>query len=340
MENPVKPEAPIRVHIRNTRWETPENQAIFTITPEHFAEAVRSHPDLASSLEPSFGIGADDFEEDMRSAEVLVGWDFPTENLAETAPALRLIHIIGAGVEHLYPMDWVPEAVTVVNNKGAHANKAGDYGLMSVLMLHNHVPQLIENQKSGFWRSLYSTPIEGRTLLVIGVGSIGSAIARKANEQGLRVLGVTRHGAPVDGVDEMATTAELDTMLPRADFVFVSTPSTPETRNLLDRRRLGLMRRGAGIVNVGRADVIDYEALSEMLESGHLGGAILDVFDPEPLPSDSPLWKVKNLLVTPHVSADDGDSYAQITLDLVFANLRRYLAGEPLHNVVRTELGY
>lgn len=333
-------QSPVRLHFRNKIWETPENQAIFTITPEHFAQAAQRHPDVASSLEADFGSGDDGFEEAMRNAEVLVGWQFPTDRLDRIATRLRLIHIIGAGVEHLYPLDWVPEGVTVVNNKGAHADKAGEYGLMSILMLHNHFPRLVENQKQRIWQSIYSTPIAGRTLLVIGVGSIGSAVARKASEQGLHVLGVTRHGASVGGVDEMGTPADLDTLLPRADFIFVSTPSTPETRDLLNRNRLERLKRGAGIVNVGRAAVIDYTALCDLLQSGHLGGAILDVFDPEPLPAESPLWSAKNLLITPHVSADDGDSYVQITLDLVFSNLRRYLAGETLHNVVRPELGY
>ena len=144
----------------------------------------------------------------------------------------------------------------------------------------------------------------------------------------------------VDGVDEIHTPDNLDNLLPQADFVFVSTPLTTETANLIDRRRQSLMKHGAGIINVGRAGTMDYAALVENLESGHVSGAIIDVFDPEPLPADSPLWHAPNLLVTPHVSADDGDSYVPMTLDLVFSNMRRYLEGEPLENAVRPELGY
>ena len=122
--------------------------------------------------------------------------------------------------------------------------------------------------------------------------------------------------------------------------MFVAVPVTPETHNLLDARRQGLMKPGAGLVNVGRAATVDYDALSDNLRSGHLSGAVLDVFDPEPLPADSPLWRVPNLIATPHVSADDGDSYVPLTLDLVFRNLERLLEGRPLQNVVRPELGY
>ena len=121
----------------------------------------------------------------------------------------------------------------------------------------------------------------------------------------------------------MHTTGRLDDLLPQADFVFVAVPLTPETRNLLDARRQALMKRGAGLVNVGRAATVDYEALTANLRSGHLSGAVLDVFDPEPLPPGSPLWSAPNVIVTPHVSADDGDSYVPLTLELVFRNLDR-----------------
>ena len=122
--------------------------------------------------------------------------------------------------------------------------------------------------------------------------------------------------------------------------MFVAVPLTPETRNLLDSRRQALMKPGAGIVNIGRAATVDYEAFAANLRGGHLSGAVLDVFDPEPLPSRSPLWGVPNLVVTPHVSADDGDSYVALTLELVFRNLERFLEGKPLMNVVRPELEY
>ena len=211
---------------------------------------------------------------------------------------------------------------------------------MAVLMLHNRLPAIIGNQRRAHWESLYSTPIRGRTVVVIGAGSIGAAVARRCRALGMRVLGVTRHGRPLDAVDEMHTTGRLDDLLPQADFVFVAVPLTPETRNLLDARRQALMKRGAGLVNVGRAATVDYEALAGNLRSGHLSGAVLDVFDPEPLPPGSPLWSAPNLVVTPHVSADDGDSCVPLTLELVFRNLERLLEGKPLENVVRPELGY
>ena len=336
----------MRVHIKNNHASpqtfppTPEGEAVFTITRERFEDAAARYPHVARNLDVLIDWDLDRFETSMRTAEVLVTWDLPTADLARVAPKLRLIHVIGAGVEHLCPMDWVPPGVTVANNRGAHADKAGEYGLMAILMLHNRLPALIGNQRRAHWESLYSTPIGGRTLLVVGTGSIGAAVAHRCRALGMRVLGVSRHGCPLDAVDEMRTTDRLDDVLPRADFVFVAVPLTPETRNLLDARRQALMKPGAGLVNVGRAATVDYDALVANLRSGRLSGAVLDVFDPEPLPPGSRLWSAPNLVVTPHVSADDGDSYVALTLELVFRNLERLLDGRPLVNVVRPELGY
>ena len=336
----------VKVHIKNNHASpdtfppTVEGEAVFTITRERYEAEVAQYPDLAERLDVIIDWDLDHFEESMKSAEVLVTWDLPTENLARIAPRLRWIHIIGAGVEHLCPMDWLPPAVTVVNNRGAHAAKGGEFGLMAMLMLHNHLPAILANQRHRHWESLFSTPVAGKTLLVVGTGNIGGGAARCCRAVGAHVIGVSRHGRAVEGVDEAYPVSELDRVLPRADFVFVAIPLTPETDNLLDRRRQALLKPGAGLVNVGRAATVDYEALADNLRSGHLGGAIIDVFDPEPLPAESYLWDVPNLLVTPHVSADDGDSYVPMTLDLVFRNMRRYLAGDALENVVRPELGY
>ncbi|MDJ0778071.1 MAG: D-2-hydroxyacid dehydrogenase [Gammaproteobacteria bacterium] len=336
----------IRLHVKNnhagphTFPSTPESEPVFTITREKFALAARDFPELASRLEVFVDWDTDHWAESMADAEILLTWDLPTERLAEVAPGLKWIHCIGAGVEHLCPMDWVPEGVTITNNKGAHADKAGEYALMAVLMLHNKMPQILTNQRAANWNSLFSTPIAGKTVGLVGVGSIGGGAARQLAKMPVRILGVSRHGRPHPDVDEMYAMDALDEVLPQLDYVFVSLPSTPETIGLFDRARLERLKRGAGIINVGRGATFDYGALSALLADGHLSGAVLDVFEQEPLPPDSPLWRAPNLVVTPHVSADDGDSYVPITLQLFFDNLRRYVAGEQLRNVVRPELGY
>ena len=175
---------------------------------------------------------------------------------------------------------------------------------------------------------------------MIGVGSIGGGAAAQLDKMPVHIIGVSRHGKPHPHVHEMVAMDQLDAVLPRMDYVFVSLPSTPETLGLFDHQRLQSLKAGAGIINVGRGSTFDYDALANLLASGHLSGAVIDVFDEEPLPHDSPLWVAPNFVVTPHVSADDGDNYVPITLELFFNNLQRYLSGEPLLNVVRPDLGY
>ncbi|MFT5219298.1 MAG: phosphoglycerate dehydrogenase-like enzyme [Planctomycetota bacterium] len=336
----------IKLHIKNnhagpdTFPSTIESEPVFTISKEKYQQALAEFPDLSSKLKVFIDWDCDHWVESMQDTEVLLTWNLPTDNLAQLAPKLKWIHCIGAGVEHLCPMDWVPEGVTITNNKGAHADKAGEFALMAVLMLHNKMPAILSNQRKAEWNSLFSTPIEGKTVGLIGVGSIGGGAAQQLSKLPVHVIGVSRHGRPHQHVDEMVAMDQLDAVLPRMDYIFVSVPSTPETIDLFSRNRLQLLKPGAGIINVGRGSTMDYTALAELLVAGHLSGAIIDVFEEEPLPAGSPLWSAPNFVVTPHVSADDGDRYVPITLEMFFTNLRRYVNGEPLMNQVNPELGY
>jgi phosphoglycerate dehydrogenase-like enzyme len=336
----------IKVHVKNNHFSpttfpnTAEGEKVFTITRERFDQAAAQHADLASQLDVFIDWDSDHFVESMSDTEILLAWNLPTEKLATVAPKLKWIHIIGAGVEHLAPMDWLPEGVILTNNKGVHAAKGGEFGLMSILMLHNAMPTIVTNQRTATYDSIYSTPIAGKTVAVIGVGSIGKAVAAQAMALGLNVLGVSRHGRAIPQVHEMFAVGDIDQVLPRADFIFVVTPLTVETENLLSRERLALVKHGAGLVNIGRAQVVDYDALVEKLEDGSISGAILDVFDQEPLPPDSRFWNVPNLIVAPHISADDGNSYVPMTLGVFFENLQRYTTGRELNNQVNPVLGY
>ncbi len=336
----------IKVHIKNNRWaegsfpNTPEGEEVFTITRERFESALAEFPHMCGALEVFFDWDSDNFVSSMKDAEVLLTWNLPMEDLDAVAPNLKWIHCIGAGVEHLLPIDWLPDGVVLTNNKGVHAAKAGEFGLMSILMLHSHVPAIVTNQHNRVYDSLYASPIAGKTLVVIGTGSLGGSAAKKLHDLGVHVIGVNRHGKPVEGCDQVVTTEQLDAVLPRADFLLAATPDTPETHGLLDRRRLDLMKPSAGLVNIGRETVMDYDALCDKLEDGSLAGAILDVFNTEPISASSRLWNTRNLIITPHVSADDGDAYVPMTINLFLRNMELHLAGKPLLNPVRPELGY
>jgi phosphoglycerate dehydrogenase-like enzyme len=272
------------------------------------------------------------------SNELLMGLGL--HRLRQVAPALRWIHIIGAGIEPLLPLDWLGPDLVLTNNSGVHYDKMWESGMMALLMLNGHLPEIVSNQRHCYWQQIFSNRIVSKTVLIIGVGDMGGAVAAAAKTLGLRVLGVTRSGGAHSDIDQMADISALDAMLPQADFVVLATPLTPATRNLLDARRIGLMKHGAGLFNVGRGGLLDHTALTEALETGALSGAILDVFDPEPLPADSPLWHAKNLIITPHVTSDDAVEYLPKTYDLVFANAVRLLRGEPLHNRVDPLTGY
>ena len=326
----------IHVHIKNNR----AGETVFRVTPERFAAACARHPEVARRIDATIDLDLDNFEDSIAEAEALLTWDFPTEHLAERAPKLKWIHVIGAGVEHLQPLDWLPPGVSLINNRGVHAQKAGEYGLMALLMLNNGLPKLMTCQREKVFAELFTGSIAGKTLLVIGLGEMGRAVARQARKLDLEVIGVRRHGEPSPDADAVHGPEAIDRLLPAADFVLVTTPATPETRGLLDRRRLGLMQPTASLINMSRAAVVDYGALADKLREGSLSGAVLDVFDPEPLPAESPLWEVPNLVMTPHVSSDDLEAYIPLTLDLFFDNLARHLEGAALRNVVRPDLGY
>jgi phosphoglycerate dehydrogenase-like enzyme len=325
----------IPVHIDNAS----SLDQVFAITPERWAAASRRHPALARRLEARIAWDLEGFDESMRTAEILIGWEFPRKDLRARAPRLRWVHLTGAGLEHLAPFDWIPEGVTVTNNSGVHGPKAAEYAEMAILMLANRIPYHVTNQRAARWEQFFPAPVVGKTLLIVGVGAMGGAAAARAKRLGLRVLGVRRSGRPHRHVDRMYRPDALDRLLPQADFVLVTAPLTPETRGLLGRRRLDLMKPEAGLINMGRAGVVDYDALRDKLARGELSGAVLDVFDPEPLPPDSPLWGTPNLVMTPHCSSDAPD-YADRTLDLFFESFRRYLAGRAMRNVVDRKLQY
>ncbi len=336
----------MKVHVKNNRWKpgsfpnTPEGEKVFTITRERIEQALEDFPDIKGKTEYFIDWDTNNFVSSISDAEVLLAWDLPTENLADVAPNLKWIHCIGAGVEHLLPMDWLPETVVLTCNKGVHAAKAGEFGLMAILMLHSKIPAIVTNQRKTIYDSLYSSPIKGCTIIVLGTGSLGGSIAKNIRQFGVNVIGVNRSGRLVEGCNKVVTTYQLDDVLPFADYLLIATPDTPETRGLMDRRRLDLLKPTAGIINIGRESVMDYNTLCDKLEEGSLGGAILDVFDTEPIAETSRLWGTRNLIITPHVSADDGDAYIPMTLGLFFRNMRLFLDGKSLINPVQPTLGY
>ena len=196
------------------------------------------------------------------------------------------------------------------------------------------------NQHQHRWEQLFSPDITGKTAVVVGLGDLGEAAARAAKKLRLTVIGVRRSLQKNRYADRIVTFKQLDRVLPQADFVVMAVPLTADTRQLLNAKRLKLLRPTAGVINIARGPVIDIAALEAQLRAGQLGGAVLDVVDPEPLPANASLWTTPNLIITPHISCDDGEHYVDITLDLWFDNLKRFIAGRPLQHQVDRRLGY
>ncbi|MCG8548474.1 MAG: D-2-hydroxyacid dehydrogenase [Alphaproteobacteria bacterium] len=326
----------MHLHIDSVRAKPPHMH----LTPELYQTAAARHPDLAKTLEVTYSWDNEGFADFMKSADILFAQRFPTEDLATVAPNLKWINVPSAGIEYLMPMDWLPESVVLTNISGTHAPKAAEFVTMAVLMLNARLPAVIANQRDARWEQLFSTRVAGKTVTIVGLGNMGRAAARSLRSMGVQVRGVRRSAAPDDDVDEIFATDALADALDGADFLVVAAPLTAETRGMIDAAMLDRLKPGAGVVNIGRGPIIDYDALSERLESGRLGGAVLDVFAPEPLPADSPLWGVRNLVVTPHISSDDAAQYLLRALDIFFDNLQRYLDEAPMRNVIDRDLGY
>ena len=330
------PSRPFRIHFQSN----PKARLVFQVTPARYEAAAARHPEVARQVQATIGTDWGAFDEAMLKADALAGFSFPHDRFAERAPRLKWIHIWGAGVEHLRPFDWVPKGVSLINNSGVHAQKAGEFALMAILMLNNAMPTVMRNQREKLWHELFSSSVAGKTLAIVGVGAMGLAAAKRARQLDMRVIGVRRSGRPRRDVEEMYDLTSLDRVLTRADFLLLTIPLTPETEGLIGRRELDLLKPDACLINMSRAGVVDYGALVGKLTRGELKGALLDVFDPEPLSAQSPLWRTANLVLTPHVGSDDNDRYMPKTLDLIFNNIDRYLRGRPLRNRVQLSRGY
>ena len=336
----------IKIHIKNNHWAPgsfptdAEGEKNFTITEQHLNEALIHYPEIKEKLEVFVDWDEENFEKSMSNSDILLSWNFPTKNLKKIAPNLKWIHVVSSGVEHLLPLDWMFDNLVLTNSSGVHALKAGEYGLMAILMLQNHMTKIITNQKNKKFISLFSNPIVGKKIVLIGTGSLGSSMAKHMKLLGANVVGVNKRGKNVDGCDKIITIEDIDDVLPDADFLYLAVPETPETKNLFNKQKLDMLKSTCGIVNVGRQSVMDYDVLCEKLNNNEIAGAILDVFTPEPIDNSSKLWHTPNLIITPHVSSDDDGNYVRLTLDIFIKNLKLFIENKNLLNKIDKKLSY
>lgn len=285
--------------------------------------------------------------EEIRDAEVYCGWGLPREAF-RAAGRLRWVHSGAAGVGGtLYP-EMRQSDVALTNSAGAYAEPMAEHALAMILHFARGLDVAAAGQGRGEWRHADlarrgrpQVELPGRVAGVLGYGATGRAVGRRAAALGMRVWATRRSpsGAGPEEVERMLGPDGTGDVLEGADFLVLTLPGTEETRGLMGREELARMKETAVLVNVGRGELVDEEALARALREGEIRGAGLDVFREEPLPPSSPLWALENVLITPHV-AGQSPGYWDRELELIEENVRRYRAGDPLRNRVDKSRGY
>ena len=274
----------IKIHIRNNHWKKGslpcdlEGEKNSSVTKDLFESKLSKYPKIKDKISYLIDWDDDNWKSSMKDADILLAWNFPTKGLSKIAPNLKWIHIISAGVNHLSPFNWVKKDLVLTNSRGIQAKKAGEFGLMSILMLQNQMTRIITNQKQKEYVTLLSNPIENKKVVVVGTGSLGGSMIKHISSLGANVTGVNRRGRNVDGCSKVITFDKIDKVLPDADFLYLAVPETNETKGMINKKRLDALKHTCGIVNIGRQSVMDYEHLRKKLKKNEISGAILDVF--------------------------------------------------------------
>ncbi|MBZ9676239.1 D-2-hydroxyacid dehydrogenase [Mesorhizobium sp. ES1-1] len=261
---------------------------------------------------------------------------YPRQALIES-PSVKWVSVGGSGTDHLGR--WDPERLTVTNAAGVAAGMLAEYALGAMLSFSLDLRGFERRRQARQWGDGRVEPIEGKTVLIIGLGKTGTALASRARAMGMRTLGIRARPKAMDGLDEVHGPDALPTLLGRADFIVCCVPLLPATRGLLGAAEFAAMRPSAVLIDISRGGVVEETALLAALDGKQIKGAALDVFATEPLPADHPLWGYENVAITPHCAAVyDGWDIKSVRM---FAdNLKRYRGGAPLENVVSPERGY
>lgn len=272
-------------------------------------------------------------------AEVLLfGWRTLTPELLRSAPGLRWLHSISAGVDPVLP-ELTESPVLLTATRGIHAGTMADHTYMLLLAVARGLGADLRNQVQARWQPHGVRPLQGMHMGVVGTGSIGVEIIRRAPAFDMVPYSFNRSGTQVSGAARTLPLAALNQHLPLLDCLVLVCPLTPQTEGIIGERELALMKPGALLINAGRGELVDEPALIRALQSGRLGGAGLDVTAVEPLPAQSPLWQMENVVITPHVGGKRPD-YQEAAVAVFCDNLERYVSGRPLLHLVDKRLGY
>ncbi len=275
----------------------------------------------------------------VRTAEIMVGWNIPREAV-QRASALKWIHSTAAGVDQLLYPEIGERGIILTASMGIHHQLVEHiFAFLLALERRLHVAMRLQFRRKWDRTHTIGDELAGKTLGILGLGTIGQQLVRKAQAFDMKVIGTKRTPTPIPGVDRVLPPDGLPQVLRESDAVVVALPLTPQTRGLIGERELQMMKPTALFINVGRGPIVHEAALVQALRAGRLAGAALDVFEHEPLRSDSPLYELENVILTPHVSGAS-PRYMDRAVPLFCENLARYLRGAPLRNLVDPERGY
>lgn len=310
------------------------------------AASIREVPGLSALAEDArwyFARNEIQLREALGEAEILLGWDFRAGILREVWPGarrLKWIHWGGAGVDALLFPELVESEVVVTNARGVFDRPMAEYVLGLIIAFTKRFAETWSLQSRRQWRHRLTDTLQGKSVLIVGAGSIGRETARLCAAAGMCVSGVGRRARTGDpDFGRVHACKSLHRALPDADFVVIAAPLTPETRRLFTAEHFRRMKRSARLLNVGRGAIVDQADLVRALDTGEIAGAALDVFEEEPLPATSPLWSLPNVVVSPHMSGDF-NGYEHALAEIFIENYRRYREGEPLLNLVDKRLGF
>ncbi|GHD42630.1 2-hydroxyacid dehydrogenase [Thalassobaculum fulvum] len=276
--------------------------------------------------------------EQLARTEALMAVGAPAGVLS-AMPKLRWIQSMTAGVEGWLAVPDLPAGVTLTCARGTHRESMPENIVAGLLYVAKPYAAAAANQKQGKWVSTVAQPINGKTLGILGLGAIGQEVARIAGALGMRVIGTRRRPEPMEHVEAVLPPERTDEVLAQSDFVLLLLPATPETDNIMDAERLAKMKPTAWLLNFGRGHLIRDDDLIAAVRAGTIAGAVLDVFRQEPLPEDHPFWGTEGILVLPHIGGPHPQR-DRIVARLFVENLRRFLDGEPLKEVVDRAAGY
>ena len=285
-----------------------------------------------------------DLTEAAKEAEVILHWAGPRDLLRTVflaSPAVRWVHSRSAGLDRILFPELAQSPVPLTNGSGVFSQSLGEFALAAILYFAKDFRRMLRNQEAGRWEQFLVEEIAGQTVGIVGYGDIGRAVASRVHAMGMRVLALKRHApaTPAPFIDQFFKPDEISELLAQCDYVVVAAPLTAETRHMISDAAFAAMKPDAVVINIGRGPVIDQAAMVRALTEKRIKGAGLDVFEEEPIPSGDPIYKLENVLISPHC-ADQTKVWLRQAMQFFLQQYERFCNGEPLENIVEKHLGY